>query len=101
MTSNKFFTMAPINNYAIAIAELRSQQNNHPLSILQLAEPIVASTQNNISPSKRASDVSNSDIENPTPANLEADLVHYKVGTLQNMHGDCEKFRSKIDLLRI
>ena len=91
MTANEFLAMAPIY-HAPAIVELRSQQDHHPLSILQLAEPIVASTQNTLSPSKRASDVSNSDIENPTPASLEADLVHYKVGVLRNMHGAREKF---------
>lgn len=64
---------------AAVLAELRSHQENHPLSILNLAEPIIASTQNAISPSKRGSDVSNSEIENPTPVSLEADLLHYKV----------------------
>jgi hypothetical protein len=92
--------MASIN-YAAAIVELRSQQDHHPLSILQLAEPIVASTQNALSPSKRASDVSNSDIENPTPVSLEADLVHYKVGIFRNMHDTWEIFWSSIDLFRI
>jgi hypothetical protein len=91
MNADRSLTMAPINKDA-AIEELRSLQDNHPLSILRLAEPIVASTQNTISPSKRASDVSNSDIENPTPANLKADLVHYKVGVLQHVHSACEKF---------
>jgi myosin heavy subunit len=100
MTLHKFLTMAPIN-YAAAIVELRSQQESHPLSILQLAEPIVASTQNALSPSKRASDVSTSDIENPTPVSLEADLVHYKVGLLRNLHGPWEIFWSSIDLFRI
>ena len=70
-------------DHAAALAELRSQQEIHPLSILKLAEPIVTCTQNAISPSKRASNASNSDIENPTPASLEADLLHYKVGSLQ------------------
>lgn len=70
--------MAQIDHAAV-LADLRSQEENHPLSILKLAEPIITSTQNAASPSKRASDVSNSEIENPTPASLEADLSHYKV----------------------
>jgi hypothetical protein len=94
MTSN--LTMAPIN-YAAAIAELRSQQDNHLLSILQLAEPIVTSTRNAISLSKRASDVSNSEIENPTPASLEADLVHYKVELLHGVHSSCKNVSSSVD----
>lgn len=66
-------------DHVAVLAELRSHQETHPLSILNLAEPIIASAQNAASPSKRASDVSNSEIENPTPASLEADLLHYKV----------------------
>ncbi len=61
------------------LADLKLQQSEHPLSILKLAEPIIISTQNAVSPSKRASDISTSEIENPTPASLEADLLHYKV----------------------
>lgn len=72
-------------DHAAIMAELRSQQEKHPLSILRLAEPIVASAQNAVSPSKRVSDVSNSEIENPTPATLEADLLHYKVGCLKSV----------------
>jgi hypothetical protein len=70
-------------DHVAALAELRSLQDTHPLSIIKLAEPIVTSTQNAISPSKRASDVSNSEIENPTPTSLEADLLHYKVPPLE------------------
>jgi DNA repair exonuclease SbcCD ATPase subunit len=65
-------------DYAAVLADLQSQQGKHPLSILKLADPIITSTQNAVSPSKRASDASNSEIENPTPASLEADLLHYK-----------------------
>lgn len=72
----------PRTDHATIVAELHSQQQTHPLSILKLAEPIVTSTQNAVSPSKRASDISNSEIENPTPASLEADLLHYRVTIL-------------------
>ncbi len=73
--------------HTAALAELQSHQVNHPLSILQLAEPIITSTQNAVSPSKRGSDISNSEIENPTPANLEADLLHYKVRMCSRIGG--------------
>ena len=66
-------------DHAAVLAELRSHHQSHPLSILKLAEPILTSTQNAVSPSKRASDISNSEIENPTPESLEADLLHYRV----------------------
>ena len=69
-------------DYATILADLKAQQSEHPLSILKIAEPIIISTQNAVSPSKRASDISNSEIENPTPASLEADLLHYKVVAL-------------------
>jgi hypothetical protein len=73
--------MAP-PDYAGILADLKSQQSERGLTILKLAEPIIISTQNAVSPSKRASDISNSEIENPTPASLEADLLHYKVVAL-------------------
>jgi hypothetical protein len=76
-------------DYTGFLLELQSQQANHPLSILKLAEPIISSTQNAASPSKRASDISNSDIENPTPASLEADLLHYKVILPANVFHAC------------
>lgn len=89
--------MAQID-HAAALAELRSQQQKHPLSILKLAEPIVASTQNTVSPSKRGSNVSNSEIENPTPASLEADLLHYKVRLSNSTRGKlCLRVCNSVD----
>ncbi|PYH94103.1 hypothetical protein BO71DRAFT_326147 [Aspergillus ellipticus CBS 707.79] len=48
------------------------------LNILRISEPIFApdAGSQNSSPSKRRSDASN--LDNPTPASLEADLTHYK-----------------------
>ena len=54
-----------------ALAELQKR----PLSIIRLSEPLTSVTQS----STRSSDVSNSAIDHPTPASLEADLSHYKV----------------------
>jgi hypothetical protein len=79
----------PVDPAAI-LAELQSHQANHPLTILNLADPIITSSANQrrqngssssstTSPSNRTSDISNSEIENPTPSSLEADLLHYKV----------------------
>ena len=71
--------MATSEYYAKILEDLKAQQAARPLSILRLAEPISNSAQRTGSPSNRVSDASNSEIENPTPANLEADLLHYKV----------------------
>ncbi|KAJ5769105.1 hypothetical protein N7520_003664 [Penicillium odoratum] len=49
------------------------------LSIIRIAEPISDAGDANPSPSKRRSDVSLSNLNDPTPASLEADLTHYKV----------------------
>lgn len=91
------FAMARTDHSAVLL-ELRSHRESHPLSILKLAEPIINSAQNALSPSKRASDISNSEIENPTPANLEADLLHYKVRA-HNVR--CGKLGSRIDAWHI
>lgn len=62
--------------HASVLAELRLHQQNHPLSIITLAEPIFTAVQNE---SKRTSEMSDSENENPTPDSLQADLLHYKV----------------------
>lgn len=84
-------------DHVTALRELQSQQETHPLSILKLSEPIITSTQNVVSPSKRASDVSNSEIENPTPTTLEADLLHYKVTLIQNVCHKCSSITDALD----
>ncbi|KAJ5711161.1 hypothetical protein N7488_005317 [Penicillium malachiteum] len=48
------------------------------LSIIRIAEPISEIGDTKQSPSKRRSDVSISNLSDPTPASLEADLTHYK-----------------------
>jgi chromosome segregation ATPase len=67
-------------DYASMLSTLREQQASHPLTILSLAEPVIAAA-NTTSPSDRKSNISdsaNSDLDNPTPASLLADLTHYK-----------------------
>ncbi|KAJ5162194.1 hypothetical protein N7492_007586 [Penicillium capsulatum] len=53
--------------------DLKSQ-----LAIIRISEPI-SDVGSYSSPSKRGSDVSVSNLNDPTPASLEADLTHYKV----------------------
>jgi hypothetical protein len=65
------------------LAKLQDQQSSKSqLSILRISEPIAFTpdtANRNQSPSKRRSDVSTDAFDNPTPASLEADLIHYKV----------------------
>lgn len=49
------------------------------LAIIRISEPISDVGDASSSPSKRGSDVSVSNLNDPTPASLEADLSHYKV----------------------
>lgn len=50
------------------------------LAIVRISEPISAEVGGSYpSPSRRASDMSVSNFDDPTPASLEADLSHYKV----------------------
>ena len=65
--------MADSQNVQNVIQGLRALQGKQ-LSIIKLSEPINAS-----GTSSRTSDVSTSSFENPSPASLEADLIHYKV----------------------
>ncbi|KAJ5820362.1 hypothetical protein N7474_005953 [Penicillium riverlandense] len=49
------------------------------LAIIRISEPISAEgVESSTSPAKRGSDVSVSNLNDPTPASLEADLTHYK-----------------------
>jgi hypothetical protein len=72
-------TLAPSE----VLAKLQEQQSSKSqLSILRISEPIAFTSDianPNQSPSKRRSDVSTDAFDNPTPASLEADLIHYKV----------------------
>jgi NAD-specific glutamate dehydrogenase len=85
-------------DYSATLSSLRSQQAQHPLSILALAEPITASQAqaqsqsdvnlltSNAQPQPRPSDASSShnasELEGGggqlTPSSLSADLAHYK-----------------------
>ena len=59
------------------LRSLGELQNNHEVSIIKISEPITSAIPqdgNNV----RTSDVSNSSMDAPTPASLEADLAHYK-----------------------
>lgn len=49
------------------------------LAIIRISEPISDVGDAVSSPLKRGSDVSVSNLNDPTPASLEADLTHYKV----------------------
>lgn len=50
------------------------------LAIVRISEPISAEVGGSYpSPSRRTSDISVSNFDDPTPASLEADLSHYKV----------------------
>ena len=65
-----------------ALASLAAHQEQ-PLSLIRLSEPLSAPQS-----STRISDASNSALDNPTPASLEADLSHYKVGSTFNARVD-------------
>lgn len=73
-----------MSNGSDALAELqRLEQDqgdlNKQLAIIRISEPISDVGETNPSPSKRGSDISLSNLNDPTPAVLEADLTHYKV----------------------
>jgi hypothetical protein len=72
------------DNVSEALAVLQQLQQEQGdlkqhLSIIRIAEPISDVGDATFSPSKRGSDVSLSNLNDPTPASLEADLTHYKV----------------------
>lgn len=64
-----------------ALQQLEAEQGDlkKQLAIIRISEPISDVVDVNFSPSKRGSDVSISNLNDPTPASLEADLTHYKV----------------------
>lgn len=75
--------MAPSQAEA-ALAKLTALQSSHPLTIVQLSEPI-SSTRQSLpagsgpdESSQRTSDVSATAATGPTPSSLEADLSHYR-----------------------
>ncbi|KAJ5153237.1 uncharacterized protein N7482_009715 [Penicillium canariense] len=63
-----------------ALQQLEQEQGDlkKRLAIIRISEPISDAGDSNPSPSKRRSDVSMSNWNDPTPASLEADLTHYK-----------------------
>lgn len=72
------------NSSSEALAALRQLEENgnlkDRLAIIRISEPISMEVGGSYpSPSKRTSDVSVSNFDDPTPALLEADLAHYKV----------------------
>ncbi|KAJ5377486.1 uncharacterized protein N7496_004895 [Penicillium cataractarum] len=65
--------------YAV-LQQLEQDQGDlkQKLAIIRISEPISDVGGSNPTPSKRGSDVSISNLNDPTPASLEADLTHYK-----------------------
>lgn len=63
-----------------ALDALNSLDSSHQLSILRLSEPISTdlAAQQQALQQQRTSDVSNTSLDAPTPASLEADLTHYR-----------------------
>lgn len=71
---------------ALAILQQLEQDGDlkKRLTIVRISEPISTDVGSAYaSPSRRGSDVSTSNLENPTPASLEADLSHYKVSGME------------------
>lgn len=71
-----------------ALQQLETEQGDlkKQLAIIRISEPISDVGDANFSPSKRGSDVSMSNLNDPTPASLEADLTHYKVRPPESDH---------------
>ncbi|EOO01838.1 putative 60s ribosomal protein l37 protein [Phaeoacremonium minimum UCRPA7] len=59
------------------LRNLTELQSNHEISIIKISEPILSAIPQDGN-GVRTSDVSNSSMDAPTPASLEADLAHYK-----------------------
>ncbi|KAJ5886692.1 uncharacterized protein N7473_009366 [Penicillium subrubescens] len=72
--------MADMADPAAVLQKLEQEQGDlkKQLAIIRISEPISDVGGSNPSPSKRGSDVSISNLNDPTPASLEADLSHYK-----------------------
>lgn len=77
MTVTASDSMAALQRHEQDQGELKKQ-----LAIIRISEPISDVGDAVSSPSKRGSDVSVSNLNDPTPASLEADLTHYKVREL-------------------
>lgn len=74
--------MATSSSEALAALQQLEESGNlkDRLAIIRISEPISTEVGGSYpSPSKRTSDVSISNFDDPTPASLEADLAHYKV----------------------
>lgn len=72
-----------------ALAALQQLEENGKLkdrlAIIRISDPISTEVGGSYpSPSKRSSDVSVSNFDDPTPASLEADLSHYKVRAMSS-----------------
>lgn len=65
-------------SYEEVLQTLTEAQQSQELSIIKISEPIAKQE----AAGTRTSDVSADAFENPTPASLEADLSHYKVGVV-------------------
>ncbi|GLI76792.1 hypothetical protein PoHVEF18_005070 [Penicillium ochrochloron] len=72
--------MADTTDPVAVLQKLEQEQGDlkKQLAIIRISEPISDVGGSNPSPSKRGSDVSISNLNDPTPASLEADLSHYK-----------------------
>ncbi|KAM7220050.1 hypothetical protein V8F06_004564 [Rhypophila decipiens] len=75
-------TTTPRATPAQVLQQLESLQATHQdkITIIKLSEPISTANPNPSSENSnlRTSDISNSSLDNPTPASLEADLLHYR-----------------------
>lgn len=67
--------------------KIKDIQDSRELSIIKLSEPISALPIK--SREQRQSDISADAVDNPSPASLEADLSHYKVGGLARLEIYC------------
>ncbi|KAJ5296962.1 cytochrome P450 [Penicillium atrosanguineum] len=74
MANNTFESLGALQQLETDQGDLKKQ-----LAIIRISEPISDVVDAKFSPSKRGSDVSLSNLNDPTPASLEADLTHYKV----------------------
>ncbi|KAK1826521.1 putative 60s ribosomal protein l37 protein [Podospora conica] len=64
---------------AKVLRALDDLQSNHEITIIKISEPITAlAAENHQNKALRTSDVSNSSLDAPTPASLDADLDHYR-----------------------
>lgn len=64
---------------AKVLRSLDDLQSSHEITIIKISEPISAlAAESNHDKSLRTSDVSNSSLDTPTPASLDADLDHYR-----------------------